>query len=110
MVSWKRAFKAAGLRLLYGILWSLLGLILVFIGLSLAIGSVRWGVYGFELNTGAALSGLAAAVVGFVIFNLSMLASVYKMGGGLIVDEVRVRSGSRSRLAGIGVHCPSWAS
>jgi hypothetical protein len=107
MVSWWKAFKAAALTLLYGILWSLLGWVIVAIGLGIAIGSIGWGVSGLQLNIGMTYLGLAIAVGGFIVLGLGFLASLYKVGTELVADEVRARGVGSSRPTVTGPRCPN---
>lgn len=90
MVSWTRAFKAAGLTVLYRIAWGIAGGLIILAGFFSILSVVRFTYYGIpEIDWGRAIGGIILMVIGILIYSLGSLATLYKVGTEIIVDGVK---------------------
>jgi len=89
-VSWVRAFKAAGLTIIYWIAWGIVGGLFIFGGILSISGAYRTNYYGTPvIDMGRAAGGIILAIIGFLIMMLGFYATIYKVGTEIIVDEVK---------------------
>jgi len=96
MVSWGRAFRAAGAWLIYSIVWFVTGLVLIFVGLSLLSLPFFTPPFGgppiapnSPLSTPSPVLGIVLIVVGAVIVSLGSIAALIKVFSEVVAEEVR---------------------
>jgi len=84
MVTWARAFKAAGVFVGYSIIWDLLGGAIVTFGvvtLGLTPALLRPNPYQFA-------DGIILAIIGFIILLLGNIATFFKVNTDLMSEDI----------------------
>jgi len=96
MVSWGKAFKSAGMYVIFLIVWGIVGAIFILLGI-FTYGFLIWydPYTGMPRINPAGLGlGLVFTVIGLVILLLGSFATFFKVIGEIVADEVeeRIRS------------------
>lgn len=91
MPTWIRSFKAAAAVVVFGLLWWLIGLVVLVVGLYLMGLNVLGGVGLAPLAPGIVgfVGGALVAVIGIAIMLVGFLASFLKVVVEMLVDEVK---------------------
>ncbi len=92
MVTWGRAWRAAGTWLVWSLIWGFIGIILIGIGIfvisrsSYNLGALLFGSsasYATEL-----IGGLILIVIGVIILGFGAIASFFKINSEVIAEEI----------------------
>ena len=89
MATWKESFKAAGLVVVYSVLWWIVGGFISFLGLFGLADIGRRSMAGIETGTGETILAFLFLLAGFVIINLGTSASFFKVFGEFLRDELK---------------------
>jgi len=87
LVSWGRAFKAAGLTILYWIAWGIVGGIIMSAGIFATNGA--YNAQRGIVDSGGFYGGIVLIIIGSLIMMLGFYATIYKVGAEIIRDEIR---------------------
>ncbi len=95
MVSWSRAFGAAGLYVAFLIIWTVVGGILIFAGIFTTGTLITYDPYSGlpRFNPAGIGIGLVLLIIGYVIILLGSLATFFKIASEVIAEEVESRLG-----------------
>ncbi|HIE23566.1 MAG TPA: hypothetical protein EYP68_04985 [Candidatus Korarchaeota archaeon] len=98
MVSWRRAFGAAGLYVAFLLIWAVIGGIFIFAGIFMAGTLVSYDpVTGIpKLNLAGAGFGVILIIIGYGLILLGSLATFLKIVSEIVAEEVemKLRSGA----------------
>ncbi|RLG40517.1 MAG: hypothetical protein DRO05_06175 [Thermoproteota archaeon] len=93
MVSWSRAFGAAGMYVVFLIIWGVISGIFIFAGIMTAGTLIAYdpltGLPRFNL-AGAGI-GLVLFLIGYVIILLGSMATLFKILSEVVAEEVQRR-------------------
>lgn len=89
MVTWSRAFKAAGVYVAYSIIWDILGgAILTFGVITLGTGLSAPSFASIQPNPYQLAVGIVVSVVGFILILLGNIATFFKVNTDIIVQDM----------------------
>jgi len=93
MVTWGRAWRAAGAWFGWSIIWGMAGIVLIVVGIVVIIGSIASlpSIYNYNptgIITGM-ISGIALIIIGETIAILGSYASYFKITSEVTAEEVQ---------------------
>lgn len=93
MVSWGRAFRAAGTYVVFLIVWGMIGGIFIFAGILTAGTLITYDpLTGMpRLNLAGAGVGIVLFLIGYIIILLGSMATLFKILSELVAEEVQKR-------------------
>jgi hypothetical protein len=91
MVTWERAWRAAGAWLGWSLIWGIIGIIFIGTGVFVSIGSLNNSILGgyAVYAMGGLVSGLVLIVIGSIISALAGIASFFKINSEITAEEVK---------------------
>jgi hypothetical protein len=124
MVTWGRAWRAAGAWFGWSIVWGIIGIIIMVVGIVIIIGSSAYSFYDYYYGNTYTLGGvgigggIALMFIGWLILILGAVASFFKIDSEIVSEEVKRQiqafvsmpqaTGSQpSAASAVGYSCPT---
>jgi hypothetical protein len=94
LVTWGRAWRAAGAWFGWSLVWGFVGIIFIVAGALVIAGSAVYSIYGgVNYLTGGMAGGFVLMVIGWLIMILGSMAAYFKVGSEIIAEEVKKEVG-----------------
>jgi hypothetical protein len=89
LVSWGRAFRAAGAYVGWSILWALVGIAIAATGYAMIIGGVTYSFFGgVSYAWGGLIGGIILVIIGYIITVLGLMAAFFKILPEVVAEEL----------------------
>ena len=121
LVSWGRAWRAAGAWFGWSLVWGFLGLVLLGVGFAIFARSEVYSIWGgYSYSAGGMVGGIVLMVIGLLIYMLGSVAAFFKINSEITSEEVRKQiqthgsfpqtSGATPMTSSAGPPCPTCGS
>ncbi len=94
MVTWGRAWRGAGARLGWNIVWGIAGFVVFGIGVYVAVSAFLptydpyYGYTSYNNPVGGLIGGIVLMIIGYVVASLGSWATFFKINSEIMSEEV----------------------